>query len=209
MGDEQMLKVSDFGRELYGMSGAPRQAMINYGKVLLAIAGADGTVSPAEYNWLIEHQRKFGAPGDVIAEYENFDHQSANVDELLADIRVDVETWNPAPHLIYHHAIQMCGTDGTYAEAERSKVIRAARALGVPDDVVLTLHALIDMEKAVYGIPRSEGHVAGLPSVLNNGRTSVNHSSSTSGVRARTVSTLRCLGGEPFFAVPNRIRHSP
>ena len=50
VGDEQMLKVSDFGRELYDISGAPRQAMINYGKVLLVIAGADGMVSPAEYN---------------------------------------------------------------------------------------------------------------------------------------------------------------
>jgi hypothetical protein len=91
VGDEQMLKVSDLGRELYGMSGAPRQAMINYGKVLLVIAGVDGTVSPAEYNWLIEHQRKFGAPEDVIAEYENFDYQSASFDELLADIKVDVK----------------------------------------------------------------------------------------------------------------------
>jgi hypothetical protein len=51
--------------------------------------------------------------------------------------------------LIYH-AIQMCGADGTYGEAERSKVVQAARALGVPHDIVLILHALIDMEKAVY-----------------------------------------------------------
>ncbi len=159
MGGEQMLKASDLGRELYGISEGPRQAWINYGKVLLAIAGADGRVSPAEYNWLIELQRKFGAPEDIAAEYENFDYQSADFDELLADITVDVETWNPAPHLIYH-AIQMCGAEGTYAEAERSKVIRAARALGVPDDVVLTLHALIDMEKAVYNMRAALFHVA-------------------------------------------------
>lgn len=149
MESEQMLAVSSFGRDSYGMSGAPRQAMINYGKILLVIAGADGTVSPAERNWLIEHQRKFGAPEDVIAEYENFDHQSASFEELLSDVKVDVETWNPAPHLIYH-AIQMCGADGAYGEAERSKAIRAAQALGVPGETVLTLHALIEMEKAVY-----------------------------------------------------------
>ena len=39
---DAMLPVSDFGRSQYGTSGAPRQAMLNYGKVLLAIAGADG-----------------------------------------------------------------------------------------------------------------------------------------------------------------------
>lgn len=146
---DDMLKVSDFGRTQYGMTGAPRQAMINYGKVLLAIAGADGKVSPKEYDWLTEHQRKFGAPEDVIGEYEKFDYKSAVLDKLLADIRTDVATWNPAPHLIYH-AIQMCSADGKYAAAERSKVVRAARALGVSDDILLTLHALIQMEKAVY-----------------------------------------------------------
>jgi len=156
--DEQTVKVSDFGRELYGVSEAPRQTWINYGKALLTIAGADGTVSPAEYNWVIERQRKYGAPEDIFAEYENFDHQSANFDELLADVRVDVETWNAARHLIYH-AIQMCGADGTYAEAERSRVVRAARALGVPDDVVLALHALVDMEKAVYEMRAALFHV--------------------------------------------------
>ena len=144
-----MLKVSDFGRTQYGMTGAPRQAMINYGKVLLVIAGADGEVSPKEYDWLIEHQRKFGAPEDVIADYEKFDYRSADLYKLLDDIQTDVATWNPAPHLIYH-AIQMCSADGEYAEAERSKVVRAARALRVSDDTVLTLHALIQMEKAVY-----------------------------------------------------------
>lgn len=149
MSDGEMLEISSFGRESYGMLGAPRQALVNYGKALLVIAGADGTVSPAERNWLNQHQRKFGAPEDVIAEYEDFDYRSATLDELMPDIRVDVETWNPAPHLIYH-AIQMCGADGTYAEAERSKVIRAARSLGVSDETVLTLHALIEMEKAVY-----------------------------------------------------------
>ncbi len=159
MNDQQMLEVSDLGRDLYGMSGAPRQALINYGKVLLVIAGADGSVSPAEYEWLVNHQRKFGAPEDVIAEYEGFDHQSANLEELLAEISVDVETWEPAPHLIYH-AIQMCSADGTYAEAERSKVLRAARALGVRDDIVLTLHALIQMEKAVYDMRAALFHVA-------------------------------------------------
>ena len=159
MADQERLKISDFGRDAYGMSEAPKLAMINYGKVLLMIAGADGEVSPAEYQWLIEHQRKFGATDDVIAAYEGFDHQAADLDELLADVRVDVETWDPAPHLTYH-AIQMCGADGVYSEAERTKVVKGARALGVGDDIVLTLHALIQMEKAVFDMRAALFHVA-------------------------------------------------
>ncbi len=155
---EQMLPVSVFGREAYGISGAPRQAMINYGKALLVIAGADGAVSKPEYDWLIAHQRKFGATDEVIAEYENFDYRSADLDALLAEVRVDVETWSAAPHLIYH-AIQMCGSDGEYAEAERAKVAQAAETLGVPADIVLTLEALIAMEKAVYDMRAAIFHI--------------------------------------------------
>lgn len=159
MDDQQTLKISDFGRDAYGMSEASKLAMINYGKVLMIIAGADGEVTPAEYQWLVEHQRKFGATDDVIAAYEGFNHSSADMDEPLGDVSVDVETWDPAPHLLYP-AIQMCSADGVYAEAERSKVVRGARALGVRDDIVLTLHALIRMEKAVFDMRAALFHVA-------------------------------------------------
>ncbi|PXX68657.1 hypothetical protein DFR70_102341 [Nocardia tenerifensis] len=155
---EQMLPVSDFGREAYGISGAPRQAMINYGRVLMAIAGADGEVSKPEYDWLVAHQRKFGATEDILAEYEDFDYRSADLGELLAEIKVDVETWSSGPHLIYH-AIQMCGADGVYADAERAKVAQAAKDLAVPSDVVLTLEALIAMEKAVYNMRAAIFHI--------------------------------------------------
>jgi hypothetical protein len=47
---------------------------------------------------------------------------------------------------------------------------------------------------------RSDGHSAGLPSAAISGRTSLTHWSRIS--RAQTVSTLRRLGGDPFFALP-------
>lgn len=80
---DQMLKVSDFGRDSYGMTGAPRQAMINYGKVLPAIAGADGTVSPAEYEWLPAQQREFGAPDDVVLAL----HALVDMEKAVYDMR--------------------------------------------------------------------------------------------------------------------------
>src|SRR5450759_365731 len=57
--------------------------------------------------------------------------------------------------------------------------------------------------------PRSDGQAAGLSSVPNMGRTSVNHSSRMSEVQSHTVSTLRRLGGEPFLALPNRTWQRP
>ncbi|OLR92209.1 tellurite resistance TerB family protein [Actinokineospora bangkokensis] len=155
---ESTLEISDFGKQAYGLSSASAEAMVNYGKALLVIAGADGEVSDAEFDWLVDHQRRFGATEEVIAAYRDFDHQSADLGEILAGISTDVASWQAAPHLVYH-AIQMCSADGGYADAERGKVVEAARRMGVADDTTLALHALIRMEKAVYDLRAALFHV--------------------------------------------------
>ena len=62
-----MQAVSSYAKDEYGISAATVEAMVNYGYVLLAIAGADEEVSEKEMEWLINHQSKFGAPEEVLA----------------------------------------------------------------------------------------------------------------------------------------------
>ncbi|MBD0672062.1 hypothetical protein BU198_15440 [Streptomyces sp. CBMA156] len=154
--------MSDLCRHLYGLSATTREAFLNYGKALMVIAGADGEVSEPELDWLIDHQRRMGAPEDVIELYREFDFRGADLNDLLPAIRTDVETWQAAPHLVYH-AILMCGADGVYAAEERAQVLRAARLMGVSDDVVLSLHALVDMEQAVHDLRAALFHVSSAP----------------------------------------------
>jgi len=135
MASEHMVPVSEFARDDYGIAAATETAMLHYGYVLLAIAGADGDVAPAELDWLVRHQRKFGAPQHVIDSYAAFDHRSADLRQLLTEIQVDVPTWSAERHLIYH-AIRICRADGAYTEAERAKVDSAAQLLGVDRDIV-------------------------------------------------------------------------
>ncbi|MET8541065.1 TerB family tellurite resistance protein [Kitasatospora sp. NPDC004799] len=161
MESTHLLPMSELCRELYGLSGATREAFLNYGKALLVIAGADGEVSEPEFAWLVDHQRRMGAPEDVIELYREFDFRTADLDDLLPAIRTDVETWQAAPHLVYH-AIRMCGADGVYAPEERAQVLRAARLMGVPDDIVLSLHALVDLERAVHDLRTALFHVSTL-----------------------------------------------
>ncbi len=158
MTDAQMQTLSSFAKDEYGLSAATPQAMINYGYALLAIAGGDGEVSEAEMEWLINHQAKFGAPEDVVELYKSFDYKNANLQELLPDIKADVETWSLANELVYH-AIKMSSADGVYAEAERAKVKEAAKILGVADDIVLTLESLVNMERAVLKMRKALIHV--------------------------------------------------
>jgi hypothetical protein len=154
MQGEVMLEVSDFSRAEYGISAATATAMLHYGFALLAIAGGDDDVTPAQRDWLIRHQRRFGAPDEILDRYLDYDHRGADIATLAKDIVTDVPTWSPAPHLIYH-AIQMCGTDGGYDIRSQRKVARAAHLLGVTDDIVLTIQTLIDMEGAVGKMRRA------------------------------------------------------
>ena len=155
---QTMVTVSSFAKDEYGISAAPMEAMINYGYVLLVIAGADEEVSEKEMDWLINHQTKFGAPEEVIALYKSFDYKNANIEELLPNIKVDVSTWSAPRELIYN-AIRMSSADGVYAQAERETVKKAAKMLGVSDDIVLTLENLVNMEQAVVNMRKALFHV--------------------------------------------------
>jgi len=92
MATDDILPISGFGQDAYGLSSVSKQAMINYGKALLKIAGGDGVVSPAERAWLDAHQRKFGASEDIIAAYDDFEHQAADLKELRSGISTNVKT---------------------------------------------------------------------------------------------------------------------
>jgi tellurite resistance protein len=156
--DEKLLDVSDHAKSQYGLSAASATAMRNYGYALLTIAGADGKVSPKELDWLIRHQRTFGASEDILAAYAKFDFATGDLGKLLVGIVTDVQTWDAAPNLVYH-AVQMCAADGTYAANEKKKVLEAAKTLKVPGDTVLTIHALVDMETATAKMRRALFHV--------------------------------------------------
>ncbi|WP_194904428.1 hypothetical protein [Catenulispora rubra] len=156
--DEKLIDVSEHAKSQYGISAATATAMRNYGYALLAIAGADGKVSPAELRWLVDHQRTFGVPEEILAQYPTFDYKTADLNKLLSGIVTDVKTWSAAPNLVYH-ATQMCGADGVYAGKEKRKVMEAAKAMRVADDMVLTIQALVEMEAASGKMRRALFHV--------------------------------------------------
>lgn len=75
---KETLPASEFMKKNLGISEAPIEAYLNYGYALLTIAGADGEVSEAELNWLLNHQRLVGAPEEVIEKYKTFEYKKAS-----------------------------------------------------------------------------------------------------------------------------------
>ena len=148
------IPASEFMKRNLGISEAPVEAYLNYGYALLAIAGADGEVSEAELNWLLNHQRLVGAPEEVIEKYKTFDYKNADLESLLSKITVDVPTWSKSRSLLYH-AIQMARADDDYSLEEQKAVKKAAKLPKVEDDIALALHRLIETEEAVTALRKA------------------------------------------------------
>jgi uncharacterized tellurite resistance protein B-like protein len=148
------LPASEFMKKNLGISEVPVEAYLNYGYALLAIAGADGEVSEAEINWLLNHQRLVGAPEEVIEKYKTFGYKNADLESLLSKITVDVPTWSKSRSLLYH-AIQMASADEDYSTEERKAVKKAAKLLKVEDDIALALNRLVQTEEAVTALRKA------------------------------------------------------
>lgn len=158
MSKPMSLEISDFSETVYGYSAVAPQVVETYGYALLAIAGADGEVSPAEMDWLIDYQRKHGASAETLASYRTFDYRNADLFELLSRLDGNLDNWKTGAHLIYL-AVHMAAADGHYAASERAKVLKAAQILMIPDDVVLTIHCLVDMERGISNLRKALFHV--------------------------------------------------
>ncbi|MDF2386621.1 TerB family tellurite resistance protein [Nostoc ellipsosporum NOK] len=150
----QLVPASEFMKKNLGITEAPIEAYLNYGYALLAIAGSDGEVSEAEFNWLINHQRLVGAPEEVIEQYKKFDYKNADLETLLTKITVDVSTWSKSRTLLYH-AIQMARADDKYSLEEQKAVKKAAKLLKVEDDIALALTRLVETEEAVTALRKA------------------------------------------------------
>ena len=153
----QMLPGSDYLKSSQGISSAPFEAYLNYGYALLVIAGSDGEVPAQEMNWLINHQRMVGAPEEAIEKYKTFDYKNAKLSEILPNIKGDVPGWS-APRTLLYHAIKMSQADENYAKEEKEAVKKAAKLLGVEDDITSALNVLVDMEKKVESMLKALIH---------------------------------------------------
>ena len=151
---KEALPASEFMKNNLGISQAPLEAYLSYGYALLAIAGADGEVSEAELNWLLNHQRMVGAPEELIEKYKTFEYKNADLESLLTKITVDVSTWSKSRSLLYH-AIQMARADEDYSIEEQKAVKKAAKLLKVEDDIALALNRLVETEEAVTALRKA------------------------------------------------------
>lgn len=139
--------LTNISPTFYGISMVPKNKWLEYGYALLTIAGSDGIVSDPELEWLtIDMAKEVGVDEEVVADWEEFDFESAELEDLFASFNSSaLASFNK---LLIYDAIRMCSADGDYAHEEKEQVMEAARILKVTAEVVLAIEALVDLENA-------------------------------------------------------------
>ncbi|MEQ9303979.1 MAG: hypothetical protein RJQ14_08690 [Marinoscillum sp.] len=139
--------LTNISPTFYGISMVPKGKWREYGYALLTIAGSDGIVSDPELEWLtLDMAREVGVDEEIVADWEEFDFESAELDDLFASF--NSSTLAGFNKLLIYDAIRMSSADGDYALEEKEQVHEAARILHVQPEVVVAIEALVDLEQA-------------------------------------------------------------
>ncbi|NEO76596.1 TerB family tellurite resistance protein [Moorena sp. SIO4G3] len=142
------LQPTPYGKKRYNVTKPiDFEVALNYSRVLMAIAGADGELAEGELQWYIDEQDIFiesEEKKEYIETIRKLDWKNANLEELLSKLKYDFPL-NFYRTLLYQ-AIKMCRGDGNYHEKEKATVAKAAEILGIERSIVVSLESLAELE---------------------------------------------------------------
>ena len=147
MSGGKSLQPTKYGAKKYNIkSTVDFDVAVKYGAVLMAIAGADGELAEAEFQWFIDEQELILVEtAEYIEALRKFDWKNANLEELLNGIKYDFAI-NFRRVLLYQ-AIKMSQADGNYHEEEKAAVAKAAEILGIEGSAIVALESMAEMEE--------------------------------------------------------------
>jgi uncharacterized tellurite resistance protein B-like protein len=139
------LQTSTAFRDTYGVSGMPAPLFMAVARGLKVVLAADGRIHPAELNSYLEICRRYGATDDMLRELQAFDPTGVTVEHCFAGVDADTI---PARALLYD-VIRVAKADADYDRSESAAVRHAAELLGIDDEWLEKITALVDAEAAL------------------------------------------------------------
>ncbi len=137
-----MAEVSEYAfTQVRGVKAPTPEQMEEYAKVLLAVVGADGEISPREWEFLENHARSLGASDKTVERWRAFDFKGANLEALTKSSYVKTRA-----RAILYDAIRAARADSVYAVEEKAAAARVAKLLGVEHSVLAAIEGLVEME---------------------------------------------------------------
>jgi uncharacterized tellurite resistance protein B-like protein len=157
--------------QTYGVNRlASREHLIQYGKAIMFIVGADGAISDAERSYWMGIARAMGVPDDVREEWLKSDCRDGRLEDCICGISTDPQNPGELTLSFLYDAIRVSRADGVYGAAEKAAVAKTARALGIPQSSVNALENLVELEQSVRTLRLSLLHPAVPPLQLGDQR---------------------------------------
>ncbi|NEP03200.1 MAG: hypothetical protein F6K58_32080 [Symploca sp. SIO2E9] len=155
MSNGKTLQSSPYSKRQYNIhQPGDFDSAVNYSRVLLAIAGAEGELAEAELDWYINELVLFGCTEESLPEInkeyistvKSLNWKNVNLEELLGKINFDFPM--DCPKVILYQAIKMCRADREYHQKEKEAIRKAAQILGVSLTDVTAIESLVEMEES-------------------------------------------------------------
>lgn len=118
-------------KEKFGFKQLPVDvAYESYYKTLLTCASGDGTLADEERDWVIGYAYAYNCNPAIIEQLKVY-----KADEDIETVVTGHSSVDVSRRFLIYDAIQACCADGEYSEKERVVVLKAAKKLGISEDV--------------------------------------------------------------------------
>jgi uncharacterized membrane protein YebE (DUF533 family) len=114
------------------------EAYSGYLKSVLICANGDGTLAPAERDWVVGLASAFGAEDSLVEELKSY-QADEDIEQVIGAAPPEA---NESRRFLVYDAIKACSADGQYSDPERATVSKMAAKLGLSQDVVKQIEEL-------------------------------------------------------------------
>lgn len=144
--EEPVYEATSQNRELLGERYLIHRDLLNIGKIILIIAGADGVMSKDEFDYFLGFGKGMGADTGIMREWTQFDWRNSDLSEHIAKLSHYNE---PRRFRILYSAIKVAWSDDVYAYEERKAGERAGHILEVQPPMIKAIETQIFVERAM------------------------------------------------------------
>ncbi len=144
--DGVVYEATTQNRELLGEAYLSHDDLLNIGKILLIVAGADGELSRDEFEYFVGFCKGMGATRSVIKEWKDFDWRNGDIDACIAGLS---HFDSPRRYRILYAAIKVAWSDNVYAAEERDASKTAGRKLSVTRPMIVAIEGQIRIERGL------------------------------------------------------------
>jgi len=130
----------------------PMAVAKTYFKALLVFARGDGVLSAKERSWIVGFAALLGHSDEFL----QFVH-SYSADDNIYDLIEELSASQDAQRALLYDAICACTADGYHAQ-EQQRIHQVAKTLGISDEVVERIEALVTAELALTADKREILH---------------------------------------------------